>query len=66
MTRPNGPGGRFMSPKCLDPNCGGSLFLEQQKDWPDLWRCDGLTHRTDCDALVACDRVREDGDDVHI
>jgi len=43
-------GGRFVSRRCPDPNCGGYLQVES-----DGWlRCDGLTHDTEDGPLREC------------
>ncbi len=45
-----GKGGRWVSSRCPDPNCGGSLTILED-GW---WACDGLTHKGDHDELEAC------------
>lgn len=47
--------GRFVSTKCPDPNCGGSLVYETGRTADGgLWRCNGLTYHTEWGPLVAC------------
>lgn len=42
--------GQFVSRKCPDPNCGGTLRPEGE----DLFRCDGLTFDDESGPLRAC------------
>jgi len=51
--------GRFLSRRCPDPHCDGSLVLETEQAWRGgpsypVYRCDGLTHLTDTSPLFAC------------
>jgi hypothetical protein len=52
----HGETGRFLSPNCDDPNCGGRLVATTQPApfHEPIWACDGLTHETDRGPLVAC------------
>jgi hypothetical protein len=42
--------GRYVSAKCPDPNCNGTLRPEGE----DLYRCDGLTFDREDGPLRAC------------
>lgn len=57
MTRiePRDAGGRILSRRCPDPNCGGTLRPEDDGFGFVLWRCDGLNYETDAGPLIACD-----------
>lgn len=50
---PRDSSGRFLSRRCPDPNCGGTMQFAQC-GW---WRCDGLTYRTDTGPLIACEEL---------
>lgn len=57
--KPRNESGRFVSPRCDDPNCDGSLTYQPERDGrfeTDYWLCDGLTHDTDNGPLRACAR----------
>lgn len=51
--------GRFLSHRCPDPHCDGSLVPDIEQAWRGgpsqaVYRCDGLTHLTGNSALYAC------------
>jgi hypothetical protein len=54
--------GRFFSRRCIDPNCNGELWIEETYSGGRHWRCNGLTHRSDCAPLEACTYWHRDGD----
>ena len=50
------PSGQFASPRCPDPNCGGTLVEDMTRPpWPEpIMRCDGLTWTDENGPLIAC------------
>lgn len=62
---PRGEFGQFISKKCPDANCGGSLFTEGEHSGHRfgglIWRCNGLTHDREHDPLRECRHVHVDG-----
>ena len=50
---PRNASGQIMTRRCPDHNCSGRLQPEK-RDGETYWRCDGLTHESDSDPLVAC------------
>jgi hypothetical protein len=63
-TLPRDDRGRFFSRRCPDLNCGGELQPDNGGvyRYRNHWRCDGLTHRGDCDPLEPCAYSHCDGD----
>lgn len=65
MTMPRDHKRRFMSRRCPDPNCDGELVYEPPSRMlpagagTGVWRCNGLTHRTEDGPLVACAHIQE-------
>lgn len=53
--KPRGEDGRFLPIFCNDPNCDGSLELDNEFNHA-RWICNGLTHDTNEGPLRACNR----------
>lgn len=48
--------GRFVRPRCTDPNCDGELVASEFYGSP-VWACNGLTFTRDDGPLIPCDRT---------
>jgi hypothetical protein len=59
MDLPRDNHGKFFTRRCVDPKCDGELVRDDREGY---WRCNGLSHRGDCDPLEECRYWHRDGD----